>query len=60
MLVVDLIPMGLNLKNEETHRLVHELAALTGESFLSLLPDSRQRISPCKRLSKAQENIRIL
>lgn len=25
--------MGLNIKNEETHRLAQELAALTGESM---------------------------
>ena len=37
--------MGLNIKNEETHRLALELAALTGESMASAVAVAvRERI----------------
>lgn len=37
--------MGLNIKNEETYRLVQELAALTGESMTTAVNEAvRQRL----------------
>ncbi len=35
--------MSLNIKNEETHRLVRELAALTGQSQTSAVEDAVRR-----------------
>lgn len=38
--------MGLNIKNEETHRLVRELASLTGESMTDAVAEAvRERLS---------------
>ncbi len=34
--------MGLNIKNEETHRLVRELAELTGESMTTAITKAVQ------------------
>ncbi|MBI3706869.1 MAG: type II toxin-antitoxin system VapB family antitoxin [Proteobacteria bacterium] len=37
--------MGLNIKNEETHRLAQELATLTGESMTAAVTEAvRQRL----------------
>ena len=37
--------MSLNIKNEEAHRLAHQLAALTGESMATAVTESlRQRL----------------
>lgn len=37
--------MGMNIKNEETHRLVRELATLTGESQTAAVTEAvRQRL----------------
>ena len=37
--------MGLNIKNAETHRLVQELAALTGESMTAAVTEAvRERL----------------
>ena len=42
--------MGLNIKNEETHRLVQELAALTGESMTAAVTEAvRQRLGRVRR-----------
>ena len=42
--------MGLNIKNEETHRLVQELAALTGESMTAAVTEAvRQRLDRVRR-----------
>jgi antitoxin VapB len=42
--------MSLNIKNEETHRLVRELAELTGESQTSAVEDAvRRRIAELRR-----------
>jgi antitoxin VapB len=42
--------MGLNIKNEETHRLALELAALTGESMASAVAVAvRERIARVKQ-----------
>jgi antitoxin VapB len=44
--------MSLNIKNEETHRLVRALAALTGESMTDAVTEAvRERLD---RLRKAQ------
>ncbi len=37
--------MGMNIKNEETHRLVHELARLTGETQTAAVTEAvRERL----------------
>jgi antitoxin VapB len=42
--------MGLNIKNEETHRLVRELAALTGESLTEAVTTAvRERLERIRR-----------
>ncbi len=42
--------MGLNIKNEETHRLVRELATLTGESMTAAVAEAvRQRLDRVRR-----------
>lgn len=42
--------MSLNIKNEETHRLVRELAALTGESMTEAVTEAvRERLERERR-----------
>lgn len=42
--------MGLNIKSEETHRLVKELAAITGESLTAAVTEAvRQRLDRARR-----------
>jgi antitoxin VapB len=42
--------MGLNIKNAETHRLVQELAALTGESMTVAVTEAvRERLDRVRR-----------
>jgi len=42
--------MGLNIKNEETHRLVRELAMLTGESMTEAVTAAvRERLARLRR-----------
>jgi antitoxin VapB len=42
--------MGLNIKNEETHRLVEELARLTGESLTAAVTRAvRERLDRVRR-----------
>ncbi len=42
--------MGLNIKNEETHRLAQELAMLTGESMTSAVKEAvRERLDRVRR-----------
>jgi antitoxin VapB len=42
--------MGLNIKNTETHRLVQELAALTGESMTAAVTEAvRERLDRVRR-----------
>jgi antitoxin VapB len=44
------IIMGLNIKNEETHRLVEELARLTGETMTAAVTEAvRQRLDRIRR-----------
>jgi len=46
--------MGLNIKNEETHRLVAELAALTGESKTAAIQKAvSERLERLKQKSAA-------
>ena len=46
--------MSLNIKNEETHRLVRELAHLTGQSQTSAVEDAvRRRIAEILRHSES-------
>lgn len=47
-------PMGLNIKNEEAHRLATELAQLTGESLTEAVTTAlRERL---ERVASAAEN----
>lgn len=42
--------MGLNIKNEEAHRLAQELAALTGESMTTAVIEAvRERLERVRR-----------
>jgi antitoxin VapB len=42
--------MGLNIKNEQTHRLVQELATLTGESMTAAVTEAvRERLDRVRR-----------
>ena len=42
--------MGLNIKNEETHRLAQELAMLTGESMTAAVTEAvRERLDRVRR-----------
>jgi antitoxin VapB len=42
--------MGLNIKNEEAHRLAQELAALTGESMTMAVTEAvRERLERVRR-----------
>jgi antitoxin VapB len=42
--------MGLNLKNEETHKLAQDLAALTGESMTAAVTTAvRERLERIRR-----------
>jgi antitoxin VapB len=42
--------MGLNIKNEETHRLVEELTKLTGESMTAAVTEAvRERLERVQR-----------
>ena len=42
--------MGLNIKSEETHRLVRELASLTGESMTAAVTEAvRERLARLRR-----------
>ncbi len=42
--------MGLNIKNDETHRLVQELATLTGESMTAAVTEAvRERLDRVRR-----------
>jgi antitoxin VapB len=46
--------MGLNIKNEETHRLAQELARLTGESITAAVTGAvRERLDRVRRARNA-------
>jgi antitoxin VapB len=52
--------MSLNIKNEETHRLAQELAALTGESMTTAVTESvRERLNRVKSKGMAQRIMKI-
>ena len=52
--------MSLNIKNEETHRMVQELAALTGESMTAAVTESvRERLTRVKSKGMAERIMKI-
>lgn len=52
--------MSLNIKNEETHRLVQELASLTGESMTAAVTEAvRERLERVKRKGMAERIMEI-
>ena len=52
--------MSLNIKNEQTHRLVQELARLTGESMTTAVTESvRERLDRVKRKGMADRIMKI-
>ena len=53
--------MGLNIKNDETHRLVQELAALTGESLTAAVTEAvRERLERLKREGEGETRLERL
>jgi antitoxin VapB len=47
--------VSLNIKNEETHRLVQELASLTGESMTAAVTEAvRERLERVKSEGRAE------
>jgi antitoxin VapB len=53
--------MGLNIKSEETHRLVRELARLTGESMTAAVTEAvRERLTRLRRNEAAGLADRLL
>ena len=52
--------MSLNIKNEETHRLAQELAALTGESMTQAVTEAvRERLNRVKSKGMAERIMKI-
>lgn len=55
--------MGMNIKNDETHRLVRDLAALTGESMTTAVTvavrERLDRIRQTRRVSLADRLVAI-
>lgn len=53
--------MGLNIKNAETHRLVRELAKLTGETQTAAITSAvRERLTRVRRQRKSGLTERLL
>jgi antitoxin VapB len=53
--------MSLNIKNEETHRMVRELAGLTGESMTAAVTEAiRERLERVRRHSRGGLAERLL
>jgi antitoxin VapB len=53
--------MGLNIKNEEAHRLARELSALTGESMAAAVIEAlRERIERLRRQQRGSLEERLL
>jgi antitoxin VapB len=53
--------MSLNIKNEETHRLVRQLARLTGESMTAAVDNAvRERLERVRRDKKGSLAERLL
>lgn len=52
--------MSLNIKNEETHRLAQELAALTGQSMSAAVSDAvREKLQRVKSKGMAERIMKI-
>ena len=52
--------MSLNIKNEETHRLAQELAAITGESLTAAVTQAvRERLERVKSRGMAERIMKI-
>ena len=52
--------MSLNIKNEETHRLAQELAAVTGESLTAAVTEAvRERLNRVKSKGMAERIMNI-
>lgn len=52
--------MSLNIKNEETHRMAQELAALTGESMTAAVTEAvRERLARMKSKSMKERIMKI-
>jgi antitoxin VapB len=52
--------MNLNIKNEETYRLAHELAALTGESMTAAVTEAvRERLNRVKSKGMSDRIMKI-
>jgi antitoxin VapB len=53
--------MSLNIKNEETHKLVRQLAELTGQSQTSAVEDAvRRRLAELTREQEVERRYRVL
>lgn len=53
--------MSLNIKNEETHRLAHQLAGLTGESLTTAITISvRERLDRVRQTKRGNLSDRLL
>jgi antitoxin VapB len=53
--------MGLNIKNQETHRLVRELAALTGKSMTEAVTEAvRERLDRIRHAGSRSLSDRLL
>lgn len=52
--------MSLNIKNEETHRMAQELAAITGESLTAAVTEAvRERLERVKSRGMAERIMKI-
>jgi antitoxin VapB len=52
--------MSLNIKNEETHRMAQELAAMTGESLTAAVTEAvRERLERIKRKGMKERIMKI-
>lgn len=52
--------MSLNIKNEETHRLAQELAAMTGESLTAAVTEAvRERLERVRSRGMAERIMKI-
>lgn len=52
--------MGMNIKNEETHRMAQELAALTGESITTAVTEAvREKLQRVKSKGMAERIMKI-
>ena len=55
------VPLSLSIKNDETHRLAHPLADLTGESLTTAVTEAvRERLDGVRRERKMDPASRLL